>query len=85
MILLQLGHSDRKAEQSAMQSSKSCCRSFPTQVQQGLIWVWADDSPQAHIESTMNPPAVCPEYGRFENEGDLFSENSSEDNRLLLC
>ena len=77
--LLQIGHSDKKAEQHAMQSAKSCCRSFPTQVQQGLIWVWADDSPQAHIESAMHPPTVCPEYGRFENEGILVFEE------LLVC
>ena len=75
--LLQIGHSDKKAEQYACQNSRACCKTFPTQVRQGLIWVWADSSPQAHIESSMQAPTLSPEYGRHEGEGksDFASEN----------
>lgn len=65
----QVGHSDKKAEQNACNNSRACVSAFPTQVQQGLVWVWADCSPQAYIESSMQGPAISPEYGRFEGKG----------------
>ena len=66
---LQVGHSDKQAEQKACNNSRACVSAFPTQVQQGLVWVWADCSPQAYVESTMQGPALSPEYGRFEGKG----------------
>ena len=68
-LCFQVGHSDKQAEQKACNNSRACVSAFPTQVQQGLVWVWADCSPQAYIESAMQGPALSPEYGRFEGKG----------------
>lgn len=68
VVIPQVGHSDKQAEQKACNNSRACVSAFPTQVQQGLVWVWADCSPQAYVESTMQGPALSPEYGRFEGK-----------------
>lgn len=66
VVIPQVGHSDKKAEQNACNNSRACVSAYPTQVRQGLVWVWADCSPQACIESTMQQPALSPEYGKYE-------------------
>lgn len=68
-LCFQVGHSDKKAEQNACNNSRACVSAYPTQVRQGLVWVWADCSPQACIESTMQQPALSPEYGKYEGIG----------------
>lgn len=77
-LCFQVGHSDKQAEQKACNNNRACVSAFPTQVQQGLVWVWADCSPQAYIESTMQGPALSPEYGRFEGKGTCLRERESE-------
>lgn len=62
--------SDKNAEARAANNKRSCCTSFPTQVQQGLIWVWPDSSPSASLESAVQPPALCPQYEA--NEDGMF-------------
>ena len=68
---LQIGHSDKMAEKNACNNSRACCSTFPTQVRQGLVWVWADSAPGAYLDSAMQVPALCPEYQRFEGKGIL--------------
>lgn len=64
----QIGHSDKMAEKNACNNSRACCSTFPTQVRQGLVWVWADSAPGAYLDSAMQVPALCPEYQRFEGK-----------------
>lgn len=54
--------SDREAEAKAAANMRSCCTSFPTQTQQGLIWVWPESGPSASLESAVQEPALCPQY-----------------------
>jgi len=42
-------------------SPRNCVASFPTQVRQGLVWVWGDDGPARHVESAAKEPPVMPE------------------------
>ena len=78
IVRVQVGHSDKKAEQHACNNSRACVPAFPTQVQQGLVWVWADCSPQAYIESTMQGPALSPEYSRIEGKGTCIKSNNTQ-------
>ncbi|ACK69420.1 Rieske (2Fe-2S) domain protein [Gloeothece citriformis PCC 7424] len=52
---------DTQAQQTACNSLKSQVRIYPTQVLQGLLWVWPDESPTAFEESSTKQPATIPE------------------------
>ncbi|MDJ0557199.1 MAG: Rieske 2Fe-2S domain-containing protein [Microcoleaceae cyanobacterium MO_207.B10] len=54
--------SDEKALETACKSERSQVQIYPTQVQQGLLWVWPDNSSNAVEDSTLKQPAVMPEY-----------------------
>ena len=54
--------SDKDDAARAFNNQRSCCTSYPAQVQQGLIWVWPENSPSASLESAVKEPALCPEY-----------------------
>lgn len=50
---------------------KSCAKSFPVQVEQGLVWVWGDSGPQGsdvHLEAALKRPRLIEE---------LYDENYS--------
>jgi len=53
--------SDEKALETACNSERSQVKTYPTQVLQGLLWIWADNSPTAFEDSTSKQPAVMPE------------------------
>ena len=53
--------SDKKALETACQSDRSHVITYPTQVLQGLLWVWLDDSPTAFQDCTAKQPAVMSE------------------------
>jgi phenylpropionate dioxygenase-like ring-hydroxylating dioxygenase large terminal subunit len=38
---------------------KSNCNAFPTQVIDGLLWVWADSGDDAMLESALKPAPIC--------------------------
>lgn len=38
---------------------KSNCNAFPTQVIDGLLWVWADSSDDARLESALKEAPIC--------------------------
>ncbi|KAL3146814.1 hypothetical protein ABBQ38_014791 [Trebouxia sp. C0009 RCD-2024] len=59
--------SDKDAEARASNNKRSCCTTFPTQEQQGLIWVWPESSPSAYLESAVQELALCPEYQQHED------------------
>jgi phenylpropionate dioxygenase-like ring-hydroxylating dioxygenase large terminal subunit len=50
-----------KAEETACDSLKSHVTTYPTQILQGLLWVWPDDSATALEDSTFKHPATIPE------------------------
>ena len=50
--------SDEKALQTACNSERGRVTTYPTQVLQGLLWIWADNSPTAFKDSTSKQPAL---------------------------
>lgn len=52
---------DDKEFQNASNSSRSQVTVYPTQVKQGLLWVWPDDSETAFQDCQLKEPAVIPE------------------------
>jgi phenylpropionate dioxygenase-like ring-hydroxylating dioxygenase large terminal subunit len=52
----QLG--DEKAHATACSSARSCVKRFPCQVRHGLLWVYADSSPEAWATAFAAPPAA---------------------------
>lgn len=52
---------DAKAQATAVNSERSCVKSYPVHELQGLIWVWADASPSAAMESAATTAAIMPE------------------------
>ncbi|KAK9832817.1 hypothetical protein WJX81_004249 [Elliptochloris bilobata] len=72
-----------KAAATACASQRSCVASFPTQVAQGMLWVWGDSSAAAHIHAAAKPaPTVAwmdskdrlrrPDGGKLLPLGDCF-------------
>ncbi|MDZ7959445.1 MAG: Rieske 2Fe-2S domain-containing protein [Aulosira sp. DedQUE10] len=49
------------AQETACNSLKSRVTTYPTQVHQGLLWVWPDDSATAFKDCTFKHPASLPE------------------------
>ncbi len=64
--------SDEKALETACKSERSQITIYPTQVQQGLLWIWADNSPTAFTDSTLKQPAVMPEFQLDSSSTDWF-------------
>ncbi|CAL8469852.1 g9394 [Coccomyxa elongata] len=56
----QLHSVDRKAEENACASGRSCAAAYPVQVQQGLVWVWGESGSTALLESLQRQPAINP-------------------------
>ncbi|MDZ8053487.1 MAG: Rieske 2Fe-2S domain-containing protein [Aulosira sp. ZfuVER01] len=63
---------DEKALNTACNSERSQVTTYPTQVLQGLLWVWADNSPTAFEDSTLKQPAVMPESELDSSLNDWF-------------
>ncbi|MGD1806497.1 Rieske 2Fe-2S domain-containing protein [Dapis sp. BLCC M126] len=63
---------DEKALETACNSARSQVQTYPTQVQQGLLWVWPDNSSNAVEDSTLKKPAVMPEYKFDSSSTDWF-------------
>ncbi|NET78154.1 MAG: Rieske 2Fe-2S domain-containing protein [Okeania sp. SIO1F9] len=53
--------SEEKALETACNSKRSQVQTYPTQVLQGLLWVWPDNSSTAVEDSILKQPAVMPE------------------------
>jgi phenylpropionate dioxygenase-like ring-hydroxylating dioxygenase large terminal subunit len=53
--------SDEKALKAACNSERSQVTTYPTQVLQELLWIWADNSLTAFEDSTSKQPALMPE------------------------
>ncbi|BAY24600.1 Rieske [2Fe-2S] domain-containing protein [Calothrix sp. NIES-2100] len=49
------------AQEIACNSLKSHVKTYPTQVLQGLLWIWPDDSATAFEDCTLKHPATIPE------------------------
>jgi len=64
--------SDEKALETACNSERSQVITYPTQVLQGLLWIWADNSPTAFEDSTSKQAAVMPEYKVDSSATDWF-------------
>lgn len=50
-----------EAEQTACNSQRSHVTTYPTQIAQGLLWVWPDNSATADEDSRLKQPAMIPE------------------------
>ncbi|MDJ0569668.1 MAG: Rieske 2Fe-2S domain-containing protein [Pleurocapsa sp. MO_192.B19] len=64
--------SNEKAKDTACNSEKSKVTTYPTQVLQGLLWIWLDDSPTAFKDCTSKQPAVMPEHKLDSSSTDWF-------------
>jgi phenylpropionate dioxygenase-like ring-hydroxylating dioxygenase large terminal subunit len=53
--------SEEKALETACNSERSQVTTYPNQVQQGLLWIWPDNSSTAFEDCTLKQPAVMPE------------------------
>lgn len=53
--------SGQSANDPACKSEAARAKAFPTQVAQGMLWVWPESGPQAWLESAMQSPLVVPE------------------------
>ncbi|MEA5537226.1 Rieske 2Fe-2S domain-containing protein [Crocosphaera sp. XPORK-15E] len=49
--------------ETACKSSRSKVTIYPTQVNQGLLWVWPDSSETAFTDCQLKQPAIIPECG----------------------
>ncbi|CAM9115130.1 unnamed protein product [Ectocarpus fasciculatus] len=56
---LNIPQSDRGGKDEAR--PKACAKVYPTQVAQDMIWVWAENGPDAGLESALTPPHLIPE------------------------
>ncbi len=54
---------EEEAIKTACNSSRSQVTVYPTQVKQGLLWVWPDDKETAFEDCQLNEPAIIPECG----------------------
>ncbi len=52
---------DAATEATHCANPKSCAIAYPTQEQQGLVWVWAEPGAQAAVESQGRSPRLVPE------------------------
>lgn len=52
---------DKAIELEHCTNFKACAKVYPTQEQQGLLWVWAESGSQAQIESRLRSPRILPE------------------------
>lgn len=52
---------DAETEATHCANPKSCAIAYPTQEQQGLVWVWAEPGAQAAAESQARAPRLVPE------------------------
>ncbi|MEH2327414.1 MAG: Rieske 2Fe-2S domain-containing protein [Nostoc sp.] len=64
--------SDEKASKTACNSERSQVTTYPTQVLQGLLWIWPDNSLTAFEDSASKQPAVMPEYQLDSSATDWF-------------
>lgn len=64
--------SDEKALITACNSERSQVTTYPTQVLQGLLWIWADNSPTAFEDSASKQPALMPESQLDSSLSDWF-------------
>lgn len=54
---------DEEAIKTACKSSRSQVTVYPTQIKQGLLWVWPDETKTAFEDCQLKEPAIIPECG----------------------
>ena len=59
---------DKETEAKHCANSKSCAKVYPTQVRQGLLWVWAESGATALVESRLREPRIVPELEQSQQE-----------------
>ncbi|CAM9304440.1 unnamed protein product [Scytosiphon promiscuus] len=57
--------SDRGGKDEAQ--PKACAKVYPTQVVQGVIWIWGENGPDSALESAVTPAALTPDL--LDEEG----------------
>ncbi|CAK0784783.1 hypothetical protein CVIRNUC_007987 [Coccomyxa viridis] len=50
-----------EAETTVLNSSRSRLQTYPSQVQQGLLWIWPESGADAWLEASAKPPVTTPE------------------------
>ncbi len=63
---------DSKALETACNSARSRITTYPTQVNQKLLWVWLDNSPTAFADCQLKHPATMPSH-KFANSPQQWS------------
>jgi len=63
---------DEKLEQIARQNQRSKITTYPTQILQGLLWVWPDHRPSAFADCQLKQPATLPECDFDSDSTDWF-------------
>ena len=53
--------SGQSANDPVCKSEGARARAFPTQIAQGMLWVWPESGPHAWLESAMQSPILVPE------------------------
>ncbi|CAM9176121.1 unnamed protein product [Ectocarpus sp. 13 AM-2016] len=71
---LSIPQSDRGGKDEAQ--PKACAKIYPTQVAQGMVWVWGENGPDAGLESTLTPAQLIP---------DLDDKEGIESGRVKLA
>lgn len=66
-----------EAETTACKSERSTVTTYPTQVAQGLLWVWPDHSVTAFTDSQSKQPATIPETELDINANDWYMFEAS--------
>ena len=64
--------SDEKALETACNSERSQITTYPTQILQGLLWIWPDHSSTAFTDCTAKQPALIPESKLDTSSTDWF-------------
>jgi phenylpropionate dioxygenase-like ring-hydroxylating dioxygenase large terminal subunit len=63
---------DEKALETACNSERSHLTTYPTQLLQGLLWIWADNSHTAFEDCILKQPAIMPESKLDSSSTDWF-------------
>lgn len=53
--------SGKSADDPACKTDKAKARAFPTQMAQGMLWIWPESGPHAWLESAMQGPFLIHE------------------------
>lgn len=69
----QLRATSKEREATTCSNARACATSRPTQVRQGLLYVWGESGPQAEADSANTDPPVSSFRDQHDNSGKMWS------------